>query len=471
MSRVKMKYVFLIGCMVVIVLLILWNYSRGHKPNVIQTQKSKRDEYYQRIQLAQAQLQKQRVDRRKALKKLGELYRDGVPDRYDLHGHKIKGIEPNASKALQHFQEAHRLGCVYSMFKIAKIYHYGMHEFDPDLEKAIEAYRTVLKVCPNDIIRNKADDSLKELQTELATQRTHRWLNLPYSPPKSDRYKFSQSNPVDAFLSSLPANSHTTLTDATMRRSGPSRATQPVTNNNTAENDEETVPDHMKNDRHNVHDSGVLGTIRKAIDNIQRETKTKITLDQTLTQIRDFLVQDRTKIPNDKRNDAIRALDAIERSWIPLSSTNIKEVDALHLVWNRIHDPRHEENRELLKSNLLDELSDCIEHGKPVCSTGRFTRILDTLNVVDPAVEIKPMYAIRSEMMSKCAKIRNELLSKIPETERIHIESGHDNEFVHNFTERLKNEIRKQLKLDYVDSGVLPQWKLDKELSIWVDHI
>lgn len=39
-------------------------------------------------------------------------------------------------------------------------------------------------------------------------------------------------------------------------------------------------------------------------------------------------------------------------------------------------------------------MADMMEHGKVCCVTGRLTRILDALNVIDDAVVIKPTYAI-----------------------------------------------------------------------------
>ena len=38
------------------------------------------------------------------------------------------------------------------------------------------------------------------------------------------------------------------------------------------------------------------------------------------------------------------------------------------------------DNIDNLKQNLTNELSESIEYGLPVCATGRFNRIIDTLN-------------------------------------------------------------------------------------------
>ena len=91
-------------------------------------------------------------------------------------------------------------------------------------------------------------------------------------------------------------------------------------------------------------------------------------------------------MPKDKKERAICALDEIERKNQLIGSAGITEVELMGLVWNRIHHEDNKDRTRVLHENLLDELSDAIEHGKPVCAQGRFNRVLDTLNGVDEVV-------------------------------------------------------------------------------------
>lgn len=477
--------------------LLFWLFSTWHKPNVYQQQQSRKNDYTHKIQKLDHELRNARVGaeaRRKKLahaKKLAKLYRDGVPDKYDTNGRKIKGIAPVADKAISYYRMSSNLGDPYGLFKIAKIYHYGMHNLKPDWEKALSIYKKVAEESSTpSSIRTKAVDAIKELQKNIQSRNVHNWLNLPYKPPENNKYQYHQGLQQAHAPNGIYRNRRNRLLRATIggtqsgpavpigslfrsqRGSGNGGVVQPQPNDHQNDHqndhDEEELPEHQRNDLHNVHDSGVLGTIRRSINNLKENTKITIPLTQTLKQIRDMISQNTV---NDKKTDACVALDSIERSFLPLSSTNIREVDALHMVWNRIHDPTNKDNQKVLKENLASELAECIEHGKPVCSTGRFTRILDSLNGVDRTVQIKPMYALKSEMMDKCAKIRKELYDALPESEKVHVDSINENESQTHFHNTLTAKIKQELHRDYVANQVLTQDQLDAEVNKWIDVI
>jgi hypothetical protein len=508
-----MKYhIMTLSFILIAGLILFWVYSTWHKPNLIQQQQSKRTEYISNVQTLQNDLEHEQKtqnthkfyeNRRGSIakqlaiaKKLAKLYRDGVPDKYDINGNKVKGIAPISSKSINYYKISHTLGDPYGLIKIARIYHYGMHNLEPDWNKAISIYQEIVKTSNNDNIVQKAVSAIKELQTQTRTKKVHNWLNLPYSSNQKKKYEYKNTastvsssslfkTPNSGILGGFFGGNNTTSSYNSQHINPNANAihiNQVFRDNDVkrrqreaprgiiipTRDDEETVPMHQRNDMHNVHDSGVLGTIRKSITNLQQQTKINIPLESSLKEIRDFIFG----LPNnDKKKDANLALDAMERSFLPLSSTNIKEVDALHLVWNRIHDDVNKDNKKALQENLMEELAECIEHDKPVCSTGRFTRILDTLNAVDPAVQIKPLYALKDEMLNSCALIRKSMYDALPESEKIHIDGLHENEFQTNFANKVKDQIKSQLEKDYVDTQVLTKDQLDGELNKWIDHI
>jgi len=144
------------------------------------------------------------------------------------------------------------------------------------------------------------------------------------------------------------------------------------------------------------------------------------------------------------------------------------EPEGLQLVWNRINSKLHEDNADELKKTLYNELSEMVVHGKNVCSTGRFDRIIDTLNVVDPEVNIRPTYAINAEMMNKSAQIRKRLLEL--EHNKVELEKGTAvNQ--HKFDQTLKETIVSELTKDYVETDILTPKQFKIELDKWIEHI
>jgi len=110
------------------------------------------------------------------------------------------------------------------------------------------------------------------------------------------------------------------------------------------------------------------------------------------------------------------------------------------------------------------------EHGYSVCATGRFTRLVDTLNVIDEEVSIKPSYVINQEMMNKSSKIRENMLNTYSENERKELEKGTSNN-QEEYDKNLKEKIVGELKEDYVKTKILTKEKFDNEINKWINEI
>jgi hypothetical protein len=156
---------------------------------------------------------------------------------------------------------------------------------------------------------------------------------------------------------------------------------------------------------------------------------------------------------------------------LPLSFTDLKESDALTIVWNRICQDTNNDTVKTLKENLRDELSECIEHDKPVCSTGRMSRIIDSLNGIDQNVNIKSGFMINDEMMTKAGHIREEEYNKLSEKEKAEVDSLASNPFQKQWTQQLKENIRKQLYDDYVKTDVMLESVFNSEVDKWINEI
>lgn len=394
-------------------------------------------------------------------RELFEMYYKGVPDTYDIRGRLIRGVEPDAAKAIYYLQKIIEspFGTEKDVISLARIYHYGMHRFERNLDKAEEIYNG-LKF---ETITMETRVIIKEALADIQKIRVYTWLNLPLERPTVNP---ELDVPV---VVNIPA--------ALEEQPGPRRQPiiiQPIVNlpgiprrqviDTTLRVDQKDY-----NDPQNTHNPQVLSTIRHSLEKLKTDTQITKSQGVSITEIKAYINQ---MEESDKKQDALRSLRAIENNPDRLSSTNMTESDALTLVWNRINDSKrfNEETTKNLKETLFDELASMQEFGVTICSTGRFTHIVDTLNGVDEEVSIKPTYAINEEMMSKSAKIREDMLKDIPEIERKHLEAGtSQNQSV--FETELKNTIIDKLRKDYVDTGILTGTKFDLEVGKWIDHI
>ena len=165
---------------------------------------------------------------------------------------------------------------------------------------------------------------------------------------------------------------------------------------------------------------------------------------------------------SDKKRDAIKSFEYIYDLNTRNLSLNVRETEAIDLVWERIKD-----NQDL-KDTFFYELSSMVENGTVVCSTGRVTRILDTLNGLDDTpVKIIPEAVIKQDMLFKASKLRDEVYSKYDKDQ---LDAGtHPNQNM--IDNELKDMIRETLYKEYVEQNLMDLEKFNKELDSWIDSI
>ena len=100
---------------------------------------------------------------------------------------------------------------------------------------------------------------------------------------------------------------------------------------------------------------------------------------------------------------------------------------------------------------------------------GRVSRMLNALSVLDSFVQIKPVWAIRQEILQDAGSLKKRMISAL--SNRLQKKLQSNEEYSDKFDERFRELLRERYKLLYVDSGVLDQKKLDKELAEWIDYI
>ena len=174
--------------------------------------------------------------------------------------------------------------------------------------------------------------------------------------------------------------------------------------------------EYIRNDTQNVHDSGVTATIQKSVSNLKKSTELKITVEETLTQLSNFIDNYKDTLIKEK---AKKTLETIEKSNIPLISIGMTMMEVIQLFWNRIHATNFtEEQTNLLKENLIKELADGSTLSiKPVCSTGIVSRIIQSGIEIDNEIDIKPKWALRQELLQQSYQLWKEENKKLTKEE------------------------------------------------------
>jgi hypothetical protein len=373
------------------------------------------------------------------------LYKDGVPDVYDSRDNKINGVPPNPELTIHHLKEMIRFGGVDGYYLLGRLYHHGIHSLKPNLETAKKYYTSVI-----DHRYPGVDDAIREMTSIYSVESSDYktkimdWLNISERPGVA-------AKPCDKITyHSTPALTVTpksTPTSTSGERSG-------------------KVYREMKSDSQNVHDHTLVNSVNNTVKRLKDTTEMTVSMEDTMRLLR---ARVSSQPDSDKKKDAIKALDAIERNHMSLVAYNMKETELLHLLWNRIVN-NHSDNPDL-KDNLYNQLSDSVEHDSVVCSSGRFTRLLDSLNVVDPDVVIKSKEVIHRELMDKSSLIQTRMYNECSPEDQEELDSQEISRFSAMFSERLRNTIRAEFKSDYVDSGIMTQSDLDSELSVWIQYV
>ena len=406
----------------------------------------------------------------------------------------------DAKKALYYYGLALRKGYYECLIDVGDIYLWGLANVKQDKELAYKCY-TLLHKYGDDYLKLQAQDRINQIKDEFEKKNIEEYkyntlentnfsnfkinydtelvnrmfsnTNIPIKPNINEKNMINNLKLYD-----LSEINNTTDVDIMINE----RLNLQTNQTNQSNNEINVIPDRIRNDHQNVHDHVVNKTLKKSIKNLKDTTNIYISDNKSLIDIRSLI----NNSDSQKKDDAIKTLDYIEKKNNRLNSIDMNEIEALNLVWNRIHDPNNRDNIDNLKSNLVSELAECNEpidkndkesKKTQVCTTGRFSRIIDTLNMVDynDAVKIIPKNVLNEEMMNKAAKIRNDLIENESEQLKSAINKIETNKeedmLIENFNNKFKQNLLDTYKKDYVDSGTISEDILKSEVNKWIDHI
>ena len=195
----------------------------------------------------------------------------------------------------------------------------------------------------------------------------------------------------------------------------------------------ENVNHRPRSDSQNVHDSSVVKTVKSALEKIGPSA---LSLETTLVDVRHALSDD---------EDALRGLDLMEKNTVPLTALGVTEVDVLRKVWGRIHSEADPVSRQNMQDMLKIRLKECGREAS--CASGRVARVVDSLSTFDEAVQLRPLWALRQEMLAKASVVRAQV--------------GPDD------TTPLTTRLHDEFTRAYVDTGLMTPGVLEAELASW----
>ena len=175
------------------------------------------------------------------------------------------------------------------------------------------------------------------------------------------------------------------------------------------------------NDAHNVHDSGIVGSARRRLKSLDPAPSTM------RHEFEHHLVSEACDIKDDETKAmAIYALDTLS-SDVHDPLLGMSEAEAADRVWARCSsDP-------VAKDRVVHALASSIEHGMPVCTTGKVSRLAAAL---DQPEDMKPVWAIKQQLYALASSVRSSCLDKSSPGER--------HEYMHNDHSPLKTRMVEQ---------------------------
>ena len=365
---------------------------------------------------------------------LASFYHQGIPDIINNQGKTIKGIKPDFIKAIKYYEKLEKTGYSFISFsELANIYHYGYVGFEDivNFRMAREYYLKML-FCP-----------IKELKT----QAIERIVQL----------NESENVPSHTGLQNINQNNTNVLLNA------------PFQENIQVQ---ENVPFRLivRNDTQNVHDPVVVKSVANSFKNLKNSTENII--NNSYENLVNIIQKSKSNfsgdanLHNSRVSKSLQVLKSMKKDNSRISSLNETETGIIDLVYSKYSELPSKE-KENFVHNVVLQLSDGVEFGSSVCAQGRAERLLSSFSDFN----IKPLWAIKQEMMNKSPLIRKELMEKYNETEKKWIDEPSNKEqleYSDFFDQKVKSEMKSRFAKEYVDKGLIELSSLEQELDSWI---
>lgn len=214
------------------------------------------------------------------------------------------------------------------------------------------------------------------------------------------------------------------------------------------------------NDSQNAHDSRITD-VASSIYRRVKEATAGLVREHPREEEYKEVFQEASRKFNDPQ--ITHLLDYIREHRATISKANDGERDVFMRLWVYAKNSPNSENiMEVLKSQLKDSM----KNGAPVCTMGRFTRMMHSLAHMDEGAgkvgSTAPEEIMRRELVDRGGVIWQELVNGLSGEAKDKYMAD-DGEIV----ESLRNELRGKLKKEYVDAGLVKSKEFEK-LTDWI---
>lgn len=196
-------------------------------------------------------------------------------------------------------------------------------------------------------------------------------------------------------------------------------------------------PPVIVSDSQNSHDHGVGACLKRRIDALKKETTDT---DHARHDIEEVLLTGTMDMDDEEKARALAVLDTLHTDHTH-SLFGVSEVDALGLVWTNIKNLGDDTVRHNATETLCKQVASAYERGGVVCSTGKISRILSSLDGIDEtSPSTRPMWAIQEELGTLAAQVRGDVLASAPESRRVMYERGESLDLEHEMRDTFKEK-------------------------------
>lgn len=224
------------------------------------------------------------------------------------------------------------------------------------------------------------------------------------------------------------------------------------------------TPRPMLLDLQNSHDSAVVAAVKTNVQKLV-DLEHGPAYEDVVDQVSE-MIQFSPDISQNELIDAQRVLRSL--TTFTHGTFNTNEKSALQLVWNRIQSVDDPQVRINLIEQLGKQLASGVERDKVVCSTGKLTRIISTLDGTDQALTqtVRPLDMVKQELASLAAKIRTEQLGSYNDEQKKQYDLGNDT----HATERMKQEFANQAKQTYVKDLKMHESQIGPLIKVYAEE-
>ena len=164
-----------------------------------------------------------------------------------------------------------------------------------------------------------------------------------------------------------------------------------------------TTPPRIMNDAHNVHDSGIIGSARRRLQALPHAPES------CRDSIETYIETDECDVGDDETKAlALHALDTLSTD-VHDSLLGMSEMDAASRVWYSVSNDSNGKDR------VVYALASSIEHGMPVCTTGKISRLAASLSSPE---DMKPVWAIKQQLYAVASDVRNSCIESASQHDR-----------------------------------------------------